>query len=241
MNGGEVIDEMTTIIASLNSRLDELESARKLCTCGAGDGSGGSASDARHNTVVTDDVMYQGIIDTLTKQNDELTRNNEKLTGEVRELTTENIMLTRKYETLSAEYQVAVCTEYCSVCREDTHHENSFCIQCLLIEQDNLKGDTVEPAQYDIVERIHSALGVATVPIVPTDNASTDNASTDNASTDNASTDNTFADNTPTTSSADEKRGEEFSISRDKIIAGYQKVILALTHKLAEAYGVSEK
>ena len=216
---GEVIDEMTAIIASLNSRLEELDHARKLCTCGSeGKANDGNSSDAGRNIVVTDDVMYQGIIDTLTKQNDELTRNNEKLTGQVRELTTENTMLTRKYETLSAEYQIAVCTQYCTVCREDTHHENNFCIQCLIIEQDNPKDNVITPVPYNVEEQVNSALSVAMIPTAPVDNASVQN-----------------------TSGMDEKQGEEFSISRDELIAGYQKVILALTHRLAEAYGVSEK
>ena len=81
----------------------------------------------------------------------------------------------------------------------------------MIIEQDAPTDDAVESVQHDVEERVNSALGVATVPIVPT------------------------------TANIDEKQGDEFSISRDEIIAGYQKLILALTHKLAEAYGVSEK
>lgn len=199
----EVIDEMTAIIASLTARVDELELQL-------------NDYKEKGNAVASDDKMYDGVITTL--QSDlYVLRNNEM------HLSAENIALARKVSSLTEEYQIATLTKYCRECGESTHHEDDWCVQCLIREKGSCSGvsehttDHTADANYRVELALERELGVASSPENNTVIGSVEVTDDENAN------------------------GElESIISKDEIIAGYQKVILALTHKLAEAYGVNK-
>jgi cell division protein FtsB len=200
----EVIDDMTAIIASLTARVDELETQLKDCkNC--------KKVEAK---IMSDDKMYGGVITTLQSAIEALGNHNMQLSAE-------NNALSRKVSSLTEEYQIATLTKYCGECGENTHHENDWCIQCLIREkgpQSETINDPTADAKYDVAVALERELGADV-------SASPNNTNVDLG--------NIHAVESDTTDG-------ESMIPRDNIIAGYQKVILALTHKLAEAYGMDK-
>jgi hypothetical protein len=189
MNYDNEEGDASIVIASLSSRVDELEAE-----LAAERTSNKEKLQADNNA-----TMYNNIIDTLHSEHKIKIDDKDKT---ILDLQNNIYSLSCKLGTLHAvqkaldntraELYTSMNSQYCSTCGEYTKHDSEWCIQCLV------------------------------------DAAKENETSPDETSPDETSPDETSPNDTKTCNCMTAK------------IIGYQRVIIALTDKLAEAYGVEK-